>query len=183
MGVSLAQKKSGAFYVESVEWWAERFFGDQVQPGDEVMSVDSAPTDETCTIEEVNGWLMGTEINTSVRVTLRRHRKVESWEVVMFRKRPPVTGHLDTLPAPQKSAGLARVVVIGAGAAGLACARKIIQGGRGEVTVVEARERTGGRIHTAALASKGGLAPSFVDLGASFVHGCGCEPHAPNPEP
>jgi hypothetical protein len=40
------------------------------------------------------------------------------------------------------------------------------------VEVIEARDRTGGRIFSEVLEARGGLAPSFVDLGASFVHGC-----------
>ncbi len=57
-----------------------------------------------------------------------------------------------------------RVVVIGAGAAGLAAARDLSETGH-DVTVVEARDRIGGRVHTRTL----GGAP--VDLGASWIHG------------
>ncbi len=57
-----------------------------------------------------------------------------------------------------------RVVVIGAGAAGLAAARDLIETGH-DVTVVEARDRIGGRVHSRTL----GGTP--VDLGASWIHG------------
>lgn len=58
------------------------------------------------------------------------------------------------------------VVVIGAGAAGLACARKLIDHGL-RVLVLEARSRIGGRIHTCR--EPGLEAP--LELGAEFIHG------------
>lgn len=58
------------------------------------------------------------------------------------------------------------VVVVGAGAAGLAAARLLADAGR-RVVVLEARDRIGGRIHTAAVP---GL-PLPIELGAEFVHG------------
>ena len=56
------------------------------------------------------------------------------------------------------------VIVIGAGAAGIAAASECMRRGA-SVVVVEARDRIGGRIHTARV---GGNA---VDLGASWIHG------------
>jgi len=58
-----------------------------------------------------------------------------------------------------------RVLVVGAGAAGLAAARELTDLGH-EVVVVEARDRLGGRVDTRRL---GGAVP--VDLGASWIHG------------
>ncbi|MFJ4295535.1 flavin monoamine oxidase family protein [Curtobacterium sp. NPDC089689] len=58
----------------------------------------------------------------------------------------------------------ADVIVVGAGVAGLAAARALVQGGR-SVTVLEARDRIGGRTWTDdALGVP-------VDLGASWIHG------------
>jgi monoamine oxidase len=57
------------------------------------------------------------------------------------------------------------VIVIGAGAAGLAAARRLRAAGRA-VTVLEARDRVGGRVWTAR-----DLAPVPVELGADYVHG------------
>jgi monoamine oxidase len=58
------------------------------------------------------------------------------------------------------------VVVIGAGVAGLAAARRIRESGA-RVIVLEARARIGGRIYTARHPS----APVAIELGAEFLHG------------
>jgi monoamine oxidase len=61
---------------------------------------------------------------------------------------------------------MSRVIVIGAGIAGLAAARTLAEAGN-RVTLIEARDRVGGRIHTLP-AVDGGLP---VELGAEFIHG------------
>ena len=58
-----------------------------------------------------------------------------------------------------------RVIVVGAGIAGLAAARKLIESGC-EVHVVEARDRIGGRIFTS-----NAWTDAPTDLGASWIHG------------
>jgi monoamine oxidase len=58
------------------------------------------------------------------------------------------------------------VIVVGAGIAGLAAARTLVDAGL-QVTLIEARERAGGRIFT--FPSAAGELP--VELGAEFVHG------------
>jgi monoamine oxidase len=58
------------------------------------------------------------------------------------------------------------VIIIGAGAAGLAAARELSAAGR-RVCVLEARDRVGGRIHTLHPPDLG--VP--IELGAEFVHG------------
>ncbi|MCA9905800.1 MAG: FAD-dependent oxidoreductase, partial [Anaerolineae bacterium] len=57
------------------------------------------------------------------------------------------------------------VIVVGAGAAGLAAARLLQDAGL-EVCVLEARDRIGGRIWTA-----NDFADFPVELGAEFIHG------------
>ncbi len=58
------------------------------------------------------------------------------------------------------------IIIIGAGAAGLYCAKELINAGH-QVTIVEARDRAGGRIYTV----KDDRFPLPVELGAEFVHG------------
>ncbi|WP_229218875.1 flavin monoamine oxidase family protein [Rugamonas brunnea] len=65
-------------------------------------------------------------------------------------------------PAPSGA-----VIVIGAGMAGLAAARKLRDAGK-DVIVLEARERVGGRILTSQKWSD-----AKVDLGATWIHGAG----------
>jgi monoamine oxidase len=57
-----------------------------------------------------------------------------------------------------------RVLVIGAGMAGIACAKQLLANGN-TVTILEARNRSGGRIWTS---RKWGDVP--IDLGASWIH-------------
>lgn len=61
----------------------------------------------------------------------------------------------------------ARVVIIGAGVAGLAAAYRLHQAGLRNLVVLEAKARIGGRIHTD---TSWGFP---IDLGASWVHGAG----------
>ena len=64
----------------------------------------------------------------------------------------------------------AGTLVIGAGAAGLAAARTLLDAGR-DVLVLEARERIGGRVHT----HHADGFPVPIELGAEFVHGSPAE--------
>lgn len=58
------------------------------------------------------------------------------------------------------------ILIIGAGASGLMAARELLKAGK-SVTVLEARNRPGGRIHT--LHDEAFSSP--VELGAEFIHG------------
>ncbi len=60
----------------------------------------------------------------------------------------------------------ADVIVIGAGAAGLAAARNLA-GRSMRVVLLEARDRIAGRVWSRRIASM----PMFAELGAEFVHG------------
>jgi len=58
-----------------------------------------------------------------------------------------------------------KIVVVGAGASGVACATKLLELGFQNVLVVEAEDRVGGRIHTIPFAD------NVIDLGAQWCHG------------
>lgn len=58
-----------------------------------------------------------------------------------------------------------KVVIIGAGIAGLSAASKLHKSGKFDVCVLEARERVGGRIHT------GKVGENTVEFGAGWIHG------------
>ncbi|HUQ80316.1 MAG TPA: FAD-dependent oxidoreductase [Gemmatimonadaceae bacterium] len=58
------------------------------------------------------------------------------------------------------------VVIVGAGVAGLAAARRLREG-RASTVILEARDRIGGRIFTV----RDERTPSPIELGAEFVHG------------
>ncbi|CAD7004632.1 unnamed protein product [Ceratitis capitata] len=59
----------------------------------------------------------------------------------------------------------ARIVVIGAGSAGIAAATRLLQSGFENVLLLEAENRYGGRVHTLPFAD------NVVDLGAQWCHG------------
>ncbi|XP_036336586.1 spermine oxidase-like [Rhagoletis pomonella] len=59
----------------------------------------------------------------------------------------------------------ARIVIIGAGAAGIAAATRLLQAGFENVLLLEAENRFGGRVHTIPFAD------NVVDLGAQWCHG------------
>jgi monoamine oxidase len=67
--------------------------------------------------------------------------------------------------APPVAAQSKRVIVIGAGAAGIAAARRLKRDGH-TVLVLEARHRIGGRVNTDRT-----LSPHPIELGAEFLHG------------
>jgi len=89
--------------------------------------------------------------------------------------KPKTSEHKDAVPVsiPWGGEAAPSVIVIGAGPAGLSAARSLKNHGV-NVTVLESRDRPGGRCHTYEMPALPvyGLPSVQVDLGASFVHGC-----------
>lgn len=69
------------------------------------------------------------------------------------------------LGAQSEDPGSPRIVVVGAGAAGIAAAAKLLEYGFENVLILEAENRIGGRVYTAKFGEY------LVDLGAQWVHG------------
>jgi monoamine oxidase len=81
---------------------------------------------------------------------------------------PPHPGLLPTGATVIAPAPYYDVIIVGAGVAGLTTARELISAGEdsSSILVLEARQRTGGRINTRVVSET-----TLVDLGANFIHG------------
>src|SRR5690348_16988746 len=78
---------------------------------------------------------------------------------------PATTGNSQTMQSLRRVTGkVPRIAIIGAGVSGLRCADVLVQGGAA-VTVFEARDRIGGRVHQM---ESGGY---LMDMGANWIHG------------
>jgi monoamine oxidase len=62
------------------------------------------------------------------------------------------------------------VIIVGAGAAGLAAGRSLAESGK-RVCIIEARSRIGGRIHTLHQGPAAAAGSVAIELGAEFIHG------------
>ena len=107
-----------------------------------------------------------------------------NWDVLIEKLTPYETLYIEVpphTPILNMTSLETDVVVIGAGAAGLQCARLLRERGY-DVVVLEARDRVGGRIHSEtrqlpSLSShddeNNGSVPVVIDHGAAWVHGIG----------
>ena len=84
-----------------------------------------------------------------------------------FEKRVEHTSCSPVPPSIPNTLNQFKVAIIGAGMAGLSAANHLMENGIKDIVVVEARDRTGGRIHTI----KHNGRP--LELGAQWIHG-GC---------
>lgn len=64
-----------------------------------------------------------------------------------------VLGIFGCFPTPAKAdeKASARIVIVGAGSAGIATASKLFEAGFNNITILEAEDRIGGRVHTTLL--------------------------------
>lgn len=143
---------TGASYVESshVKAFLQDFYSD--------LGVDNLDTDKD--FQEMMSCLEGRD-----RVLLR--------DFDLSRFKPANKKKQESLVvAPVKASSIpVHIVVVGAGLAGLACARMLRDAGF-HVTIVEGRNRTGGRIYT------GRSFDTRIDLGAAWLHGLDGNPLA-----
>lgn len=58
-----------------------------------------------------------------------------------------------------------KIIIIGAGAAGISAAARLIERGLENIIILEGKDRIGGRIHTVEFSD------NVVELGAQWVHG------------
>ncbi|XP_060543159.1 spermine oxidase isoform X1 [Pantherophis guttatus] len=76
----------------------------------------------------------------------------------------------DPLSSGPRGARQPRIVVIGAGLAGLSAAKTLLENGFTDVTVLEASDRIGGRVQSVKLAN------ATFELGATWIHGSNGNP-------
>lgn len=169
VGIELLEDRDGRARVGAIEWWARKLLQGRVREGDLVYGIGTHFCDALST-EEVRKELWGRR-GTVVKVEFADTTTGDSVRLALLRRKSPLL--IESMPPlpPRNSSQKTKVVVIGAGAAGLAAARRLQEAGV-QVTVLEARDRTGGRINTAEFKGDDSIPPAFVDLGASFVHGC-----------
>lgn len=142
-----------------------------VRLGDIMTSVDGEPCCKREHAELLDDLHQAQTEGRLLRVGFDAGDGVERFVTVTWR-RPPITIAQEAFKAHHDAkSARARVVVIGAGVAGMAAARELAQNGL-HVTILEARTRTGGRVHTAVLDGDRTAPPAYIDLGASFIHGC-----------
>lgn len=72
---------------------------------------------------------------------------------------------LEYVAAFQECEKMSKIIIIGAGVAGIAAAKRLLENGFTNIIILEAENRIGGRIHSVEF---GG---SVVDLGAQWCHG------------
>ncbi len=123
------------------------------------LAIGSTPADRESVRADVDDRLFFAGEATSTKFPATAHGALLEGRDAASR----ISGAISNAPTDgQASQGV--VVVIGAGIAGLGAARALVERGH-PVTVVEARDRVGGRIHTSTIGSQP------VDLGASWIHG------------
>jgi hypothetical protein len=175
--------RDGCYRVTTIERWAARLLvadalpavsnaRDTVQEGDIVTSIDGARCCGRVPAELDAVTQQARAEERPLRVGFDFSDGAERLVTVAWRRAPIVDVEREPVRAPRDAnSARARVVVIGAGVAGMAGARELARMGL-HVTILEARNRTGGRVHTEVLKGDSTAPPAYIDSGASFIHGC-----------
>ena len=179
LGFRFAKCPAGLYRVTEIKWWAVELLANaqpslaanQVRVGDCVTSIAGV----RCEGQELSDLEALVQKKIEQKVNFRVGFDFGTGEEVLItvqgRIAPICKINLKNVSCVDPSVARARVVVIGAGVSGLAAARRLAKNHL-HVTVVEARNRIGGRVHTTVLAGDDTAAPAYIDLGASFIHGC-----------
>ncbi|ELR23732.1 amine oxidase, flavincontaining superfamily protein [Acanthamoeba castellanii str. Neff] len=144
--------------------------GEESRHGAAVMTMDLETTHEAAQRQQQRE-----EVSTRPAVTLSAV-KLEPKSALQLEPEPELLAEAEPTTSAEEGTTLyPRVVVIGAGIAGISAAIQLQHAGY-RVTILEARERAGGRIKTMKKEMKGSKSSHLsiaIELGASFINACG----------
>lgn len=129
------------------------------------------PTSKRRTREEIEG------IDSNSTDSKRKRSRIvaDSNDEPVVRSRGSKVNEPKFVQSPPEWRSKGKIIVVGGGVAGLTAARELRTSGF-DVTVIEARDRIGGRIHT--ITSDDLKSGCGIDIGASFLHSVNNNPFA-----
>jgi len=132
---------------------------------------EEMPTSKRRTREEIEG------IDSNSTDSKRKRSRIvaDSNDEPVVRSRGSKVNEPKFVQSPPEWRSKGKIIVVGGGVAGLTAARELRTSGF-DVTVIEARDRIGGRIHT--ITSDDLKSGCGIDIGASFLHSVNNNPFA-----